>query len=81
MQLRVQFYSHLRDIASASELQVELPDESTVEDLLRKIYLEKPALQRVDKTTLVAAGLDFVDRQYRLEHGQEISLMPPVQGG
>ena len=81
MQLRVQFYSHLRDLASASELQIELPDGSAVADLLQKIYQEKPALLRADKTILVAAGLEFVDRQYRLEDGEEISIMPPVQGG
>lgn len=81
MQLRVQFYSHLRDLASASELQIELPDGAAVTDLLQKIYQEKPALLRADKTILVAAGLEFVDRQYRLENGQEISIMPPVQGG
>ena len=81
MQLRVQFYSHLRDLASASELQIELPDGAAVTDLLQKIYQEKPALLRADKTILVAAGLEFVDRHYRLENGQEISIMPPVQGG
>ncbi len=81
MQLRVQFYSHLRELASGSELQVDLPDGSVVADLLEKIYQQKPALRPAGKTILVAAGLEFVDRQYPLKSDEEISIMPPLQGG
>ena len=81
MQLRVQFYSHLRDLASASELQINLPGGAVVADLLQEIYRQKPALLAADKTLLVAAGVEFVDRQYQLKEGDEISIMPPLQGG
>src|SRR5438094_6947849 len=38
MNIRVQFYSHLRDLAGASELSIDLPDKATVGDLLTEIY-------------------------------------------
>jgi molybdopterin synthase catalytic subunit len=81
MELRVQFYSHLRDLAAVSELPMELPEGAVVSDLLERLYEERPALRAADKTILVAAGVEFVDRQYRLRSGEEISIMPPVQGG
>jgi molybdopterin converting factor small subunit len=81
MQVRVQFYSHLRDLAAASELPMELAEGALVADLLEKLYQERPALRSADKTILVAAGVEFVDRSYRLQAGEEISIMPPVQGG
>ena len=81
MQLRVQFFSQLRDVAGTSELQVDLAEKSTVRDLLEKIYDEKPALRSRDKSILVGAGVEFVDRDYELKPGDEISIMPPVQGG
>lgn len=81
MRVRVQFFSHLRDLASVSELEVDLPEGATVNDLLQKVYSEKPRLLLADKTILTAAGLEFVDRGYRLRPGEEISIMPPVQGG
>jgi molybdopterin converting factor small subunit len=81
MRVRVQFFSHLRDLASTSELEVELPEGTKIEDLLQKLYLEKPALAAVDKTILTAAGLEFVEREYLLKPGEEVSIMPPVQGG
>jgi molybdopterin synthase catalytic subunit len=81
MQVRVQFYSHLRDLAGANEMSVDMPESATVSDLLEKIYAAKPALRPADKTALVAAGVEFVARTYRLNSGEEISVMPPVQGG
>ena len=81
MRVRVQFFSHLRDLASSSELELELSDEASVNDLLQKLYLEKPALAAADKTILIAAGLEFVERNYLLKPNEEVSIMPPVQGG
>jgi len=81
MKVRVQFFSQLRDLAGAAELDLDLAEEATVGDLLRKIYEEKPVLRAHDKTTLIAAGVEFVDRNYVIKSSDEISIMPPVQGG
>ncbi len=81
MNVRVQFYSQLRDLMGASELNVDLPDRSTVGDLLAKVYERTPALRSRDKSILISAGVEFVDRNYELKLGEEISIMPPVQGG
>ena len=81
MRVRVEFYSQLRDLAGTSELNVDIPAEATVADLLEKIYEKTPALRSRDKSILVGAGVEFVDRNYKLKAGDEISIMPPVQGG
>ena len=81
MNVRVQFYAQLRDLAGASELQVDLPDKATVSDLLAKIYERMPALRSRDRSILIGAGVDFVDRNYKLKPNDEISIMPPAQGG
>ena len=81
MNVRVQFYAQLRDLTGASELDVDLPDKATVGDLLTKIYEKVPTLRSRDKSILIGAGVEFVDRNYELKPGEEISIMPPVQGG
>ena len=81
MNIRVQFYSHLRDLVGAPELDVDLPEKATVGGLLAKIYEQTPALRSRDKSILIGAGVEFVDRNYELKPGEEISIMPPVQGG
>jgi len=77
----VQFYSQLRDLAGAAQVDVDLTDGATVNELLEKIYETTPALRSQDKSILVGAGVEFVDRNYKLKPGDEISIMPPVQGG
>jgi molybdopterin converting factor small subunit len=34
-----------------------------------------------DKSILIGSGVEFVGRNYKLRSGEEISIMPPVQGG
>jgi molybdopterin converting factor small subunit len=81
MKVRVQFYAQLRDLADMSQLDVDLAQRSTIRELLEKVYEQKPALRAHDKSILVGAGVEFVDRNYLIKEGEEISIMPPVQGG
>jgi len=81
MKVRVQFYSQLRDLAGARELIVDLAEGATVTELLGKVYEKVPALRSRDKSILVGAAVEFVDRNYKVQPGDEISIMPPVQGG
>jgi MoaD family protein len=81
MKLHVRFYSQLRDLAGRSAFDVDLAEGTVVSDLLEQIYTETPALRSHDKSILIGAGVEFVDRNYELKPGEEISIMPPVQGG
>ena len=81
MKTHVQFYAQLRDLVGTRELVVDLAEGATVHDLLAEIYAQQPALRLHDKSILVGAGVEFVDRNYELKPGEEIAIMPPVQGG
>ena len=81
MKVRTQFYAQLRDLAGIREQDFDLAEGSTVGELLDQIYAQHPALRAHDKSILIGAGVEFVDRNYRLKSGEEISIMPPVQGG
>ena len=81
MKVRVQFYAQLGDMAGIRERHVDLAEGATVRDLLDEIYAQQPLLRAHDKSILIGAGVEFVDRNYQLKPGDEISIMPPVQGG
>ena len=81
LNVRVQFYSQLRHVAGRQTLDVDLADDATVADLLENVNDRIPALRAHDKTLLVGAGVEFVGRDYKLNVGDEIAIMPPVQGG
>ena len=81
MKVRVQFYAQLRDVSRVESVDVDLADGVNVSGLLQELYGKFPALRLHDKTILVGAGVEFVDRSYPLKPGDEIAIMPPVQGG
>ena len=81
MNVPVQFYAQLRDLAGISEVELEMPPGATVNELLESIYHRTPALRTHDKSILIGAGVEFVDRSYVIKAGETISIMPPVQGG
>ena len=81
MRITVRLFSHLRDLAGTDQIALELSAGSRVSDLLAEVYRQYPAVARADKTILVGAGVEFVGRNHLLQEGEEIALMPPVQGG
>lgn len=81
MKVRVQFFSQLRDIVGASELEMEINDGAEVADLLEQLYARTPKLRVWDKRILIGAGVEFVRRDHMLRPDEEIAIMPPVQGG
>jgi MoaD family protein len=81
MKVRVLFYAQLRDLIGMRHLDIELADGATVRDLLDQMYAQQPKLRSHDNSILIGVGVEFVDRNYRLTPGEEVSVMPPVQGG
>jgi molybdopterin converting factor small subunit len=81
MKIHVQFYAQLRDLIGMRELDVDLSEGATVRGLLDQIYVRQPALRSHDKSILIGSGVEFVDRNHELKPGEEIAIMPPVQGG
>ena len=81
MKVHVQFFSRLCDLVGRSEMDLDVPAEGTVADLLELLYSRTPALREWDKSILVASGVEFVGRDYVLKPDDQISIMPPVQGG
>lgn len=81
MKVHVQFYAQLRDTAGCPQVDIDIADDASVSLLLDKLYGKFPGLHAHDKTILVGVGVEFVTRNYKLKAGDEVAIMPPVQGG
>jgi len=81
MSVTICFYSYFKDLAGAARTRETLPEGATLGDLLKALEARFPKLGAMDKSTLMAVGLDYQDRGCRLKEGDEVSLFPPVQGG
>jgi molybdopterin converting factor small subunit len=77
--VHLQYYSQLRDLKGPESL--DLAPGTTVAGLLESLYALLPKLEQWDSCLLVAAGIEYVSREYVLKPDELISLMPPVQGG
>jgi MoaD family protein len=81
MNVRVRFYSYFKDLTGCPEVTETLPAGSTLADLLQRMMVRFPKLAGLEKSTLVAVGLEYQEKSYGLQAGDEVSLFPPVQGG
>ncbi len=81
MKIPVQFFAQLRDLTEVASTTVELAEGSNISALLNELYVRYPKLRTWNKNILVGAGVEFVERNYVVNNGDEIAIMPPVQGG
>ena len=83
MKIRILFFSILQDLVGTSEIEEVLPQDRKwrVSDLLERLYARYEGLSDWDGKILVALDREYVDREKELADGQELAIMPPVQGG
>jgi len=81
MRVTVCFYSWFKELTGCARLEQTLPDGSTVEVLLGRLIARFPKLAELQRSMLIAVGVDYQGRDYVLNQGDEVSLFPPVQGG
>ena len=81
VKVSVQFYSYFKELTGCAETHEDLAEESTIADLLKALQLRFPKLAGMQNATLIAVGVDYQPRDYKLKNGDQVSLFPPVQGG
>ena len=79
MLIRIQYFSLLCDLKGPNS--VEIPEGSSVADLLKTLFEQVAGLEAWNKRLLIAAGTEWVPQDYIVRPDDIISLMPPVQGG
>jgi len=81
MRVSVQFYSYFKDLTGCAQVDEIIAEGITLADLLKNIFQRFPRLAAMERSMLVAVGVDYQPRNYVLKNGDEVSLFPPVQGG
>jgi len=81
MRVPVHFYSYFKDLTGCAEAELPAAEGCTLADFLQVVLWEFPKLQAMERSMLVAVGVEYQPRNYLLKEGDEVSLFPPVQGG
>ena len=82
MIVRVLSFATALDAVGSAETEHDLPDGSTVADLVERLTAAYPALEPLWPRLAVAVdGEVATDRSAPLHDGAEVALLPPVSGG
>jgi molybdopterin converting factor small subunit len=81
MSVTVSFYSYFKELTGCAQATENLTEGSTLDDLYQRLAARFPKLAAMRKSTLMAVGVEYRERNYVLKEGDEVSLFPPVQGG
>jgi len=81
MRVRVFFFGMLKDLAGTSSDTLELPERSTVADLLKHYDARIPQLKDSLSSMAVAVNQEYAAAATKLKSDDEVALLPPVSGG
>lgn len=82
MKIKVLFFSLFRDKTGTAEISLDLPAEgATVGEAIGQIFGQYPELESWHDKMLIAVNCEYAKSDLALSAGDELALMPPVQGG
>ena len=81
MKVRARFFASSRDAVGHRELEVELPDGATAQDLVARLVSDYPRLAAHTGSLMLAVNEAYVEPGRPLAPGDEVALIPPVSGG
>ena len=79
MEVKVRLFAHYREIAKSSEITLDLPSGSSVNDVKRAVEARFPGLDLGGGMAAVNEELASPDTP--LSDGDEVAFLPPVSGG
>lgn len=80
MTVTVRLFASYAEKLGRSELELTMPDGSTVSDVVRLVN-DLPGGSELPPTPLVAVNFSYAPPQTVVENGDEIAIIPPVAGG
>ncbi len=81
MKVRVRVFAALREILGKDEVEVELPEGTTIEGLWAQLVDDDDRLEPFTKSINFAINHDFVGKETELNPDDEVAFLPPVSGG
>jgi len=81
MQVRVLFFGMLKELIGASVETVEMPERTSVRDVLRHYEAKFPQMKSALPSLALAVNQQYASPDTPLSPDDEIALLPPVSGG
>lgn len=79
--ITLKLFAAYQEAYQQSELELTLPQGSTVADVCDRLIRDRPELERWRHLTRFGVNLQFVEPETPLQSGDEVVMIPPVSGG
>ncbi|MFN3995180.1 MAG: MoaD/ThiS family protein [bacterium] len=79
IKIKVKYFSTIRELLKKNEEILEIPEKTTIKDLINLLYKRYPALK--EYPFLIAKNLSYANKKEKIHDNDEIALIPPVSGG
>ncbi len=77
----VKLFAVYQEAFDVSELELDFPDGTPVQAVCDRLIAEHPKLSKWREITRFGVNLQFVAPDTILQNGDEVVLIPPVNGG
>jgi len=79
--IKVLFFATLRDRAGIKDVDLEIPAETTVQDLKDLVVDTFPRLKETMDTVVISVNREFAFDESIVPENAEVAMFPPVSGG
>ena len=79
--VKVLFFATLRDRAGTKSFELEIPSETTVQDLKSMVVEAYPGLKDSMDTVVISINREFAFDENFVPQNAEVAMFPPVSGG
>ena len=80
MTVTVLLFAAYADALGSPSIDVELPEDATVGDVLAEVR-RRPGAHRLPPSPLVAVNQRYARADLAVRRGDEVAMIPPVAGG
>jgi len=79
--IKLLFFATIRDRAGTKSMELDVPEDLTVQGLKDKIATEFPNLKDSMKSVLITIDREYAFDEAVIPQGAEMAMFPPVSGG
>jgi len=79
--IKLLFFATIRERAGSKFMELDIPEELTVQGLKDKISDEYPNLKESMKSVLITINREYAFDEAVIPQGAEMAMFPPVSGG
>ncbi|WP_051654686.1 molybdopterin converting factor subunit 1 [Persephonella sp. IF05-L8] len=81
MRIKVLYFSSVKDKIGLPSEDIELSENSTVNDLIKLLSEKYPQIKNSLQNSMFAVNEEYASTDQKLKEGDTVAIIPPVSGG